>query len=81
MGFFSRWLRKMYVNLREKLDHPKYSDGRYGDFKAEVWFHDGSYMSWSGTPWGSAWEKFKKLVETNSVSHMQANMDGKFWSY
>lgn len=80
MGFRS-WLRKIYIRVREKLNWPGYSDGRYDNFHAEVYFTNGAYMEWSGRPWGSEWERFKRMMEIENVASVKANMSGEFWSW
>jgi len=74
-----RWLHRIYVRAREKLGIPKYSSGRYKHFECRVEFCDGSSMGWKGTPWGSQWERFKRIMDDNVVEAIYVNFDGDFW--
>ena len=63
------------------MDLPGYSHGRYDMFEAEVYFANGAYMEWQGRPWGSEWERFKRMIEIEPVIKARANMSGEFWSW
>lgn len=58
---------------------PKHRSGRLSHFECYVQFADGSSMGWTGTPWGSRWESFKRIMDYNEVESVAVNFDGDFW--
>ena len=75
-----RWLHRFYVKVREVLNWPRYSNGRYDGLIAVGYFPDGGTYTWRGRPWGLAWEDFKEVLE-EGADYVTMNMQGSYWRF
>jgi hypothetical protein len=52
----------------------------YDDFECNAYFYDGSVLTYTGRPWGPAFEEFKSLASSDAVA-IEMNMTGSFWRF
>lgn len=75
MGLRS-WFRRFVSKVKEVLG----IYDKYDDFECEAYFDDGSVFTYTGHPWGSAFEEFKRYAASNANA-VRMNMSGSFWSF
>jgi hypothetical protein len=70
------WCRRFMYKVREVL----HMYNAYDDFECEAYFEDGASLTYTGRPWGQAFQKFNRVVNQEAV-YVEMNMTGSFWRF
>jgi len=68
------WFRRFVSKVKEFFG----VYDKYNDYRADAFFDDGSDMTYTGNPWGSGFESFKRVAGENAYK-VQMNMSGSYW--
>jgi len=70
------WFRRFTSKVKDILG----IYNKWDDYKCTALFSDGSWVVFSGKPWGDEFNTFKNLAESYAYC-IEMNMTGSFWRF